>query len=93
MVRRGLEEPLLTVIDGCPGLVKVVGEVFPDSDVQRCTKHKTENVLDKVLKEDRAEMKDSLRKIFYAPTYERAEEAIERYNRNWGRKYPSALEH
>lgn len=92
MIKRGLNDPLLTVIDGCPGLIKAVKEVFPNSDIQRCTKHKTENILDKVLKEDRAKVKDSLRKIFYATTYDHAKEAIEMFKRDWGKKYPSALE-
>ncbi len=92
MVNRGLEEPALTVIDGCPGLIKAVKDVFPASDIQRCTKHKTENVLDKVLKQDRAEVKNSLRKIFYALTYDHAKEAIEIFKKQWGKKYPSALE-
>jgi transposase-like protein len=92
MVKRGLQEPMLTVIDGCPGLIKAVKEVFPVSDIQRCTKHKTENVLNKVLKEDREEVKDSLRKIFYAPTYDHAKEAVELFKGKWGRKYPSAVE-
>lgn len=92
MVKRGLQEPILTVIDGCPGLIKAVKEVFPVSDIQRCTKHKTENVLDKVLKEDREKVKDSLRKIFYAPTYDHAKEAVELFKDKWGRKYPSAVE-
>lgn len=91
MISRGLNEPMLTVIDGCPGLGKAVEELLPNSDIQRCTKHRTENVLDKVLKEDRAEVKDSLRKIFYATTYDHAKEAIEMFKRDWGKKYPSAL--
>ncbi|MEW6214028.1 MAG: IS256 family transposase [Nitrospirota bacterium] len=92
MVARGLKEPLLIVIDGCPGLGKAVEELFPSADKQRCTKHRTENVLNKVLKEDKDKVKDSLRKIFYAPTYEHAKEAIELFKRDWGRKYPSAVE-
>ncbi len=60
--------------------------------VFRCTKHRTENVLNKVLKENRDKVKDSLRKIFYAPTYEHALEAIEMFKSNWGKKYPSAVE-
>lgn len=83
--------PMLAVIDGCPGLIKAVEEVFPLRDIQRCTKHRTENVLNKVLKEDRDKVKDSLRKIFCASTYEHAKEAIEMFKRNWGSKYPSAL--
>jgi putative transposase len=92
MVKRGLQEPMLIVIDGCLGLIKAVKELFPDSDLQRCTKHKTENVLGKVLKEDKEEVKDSLRKIFYAPTYDHAKEAVKLFKDKWGRKYPSAVE-
>lgn len=65
MMKRGLSDPLLIVIDGCPGLIRAVEELFPGSDIQRCTKHRTENVLNKVLKEDRIKVKDSIRRIFY----------------------------
>lgn len=92
MVKRGLQEPMLIVIDGCPGLIKAVTEVFPASDKQRCTKHRTENVLAKVLKEDKDKVKESLRKIFYASTYEHAKEAVELFKDKWGKKYLSAVE-
>ena len=91
LVRRGMSEPMLTVIDGCPGLIKAVDEVFPESNKQRCTKHKTENVLDKVLQQDRASVKESVRKVFYASTYEHAKEAVELFRKKWGMKYPSAV--
>ncbi|MBI5195285.1 MAG: IS256 family transposase [Nitrospirae bacterium] len=91
LVRRGMSEPMLTVIDGCPGLSKAVDEVFPESDKQRCTKHKTENVLDKVLEQDRASVKESVRKVFYASTYEHAKEALEMFKKKWSMKYPSAV--
>lgn len=92
LLKRGMNAPMLTIIDGCPGLVKAVHEVFPGIDVQRCTKHKTENVLDKVLKQDKANVKESVRKIFYASTYEHALEAVELFKKNWNKKYPSATE-
>jgi len=92
LMRRGMGEPMLTVIDGCPGLIKAVDEVFTESDKQRCTKHKTENVLDKVLEQDRASVKESVRKVFYASTYEHAKEAVEMFKKKWSMKYPSAVE-
>jgi transposase-like protein len=92
LVRRGMSEPMLTIIDGCPGLIKAVDEVFPESDKQRCTKHKTENVLDKVLEQDRASAKESVRRVFYASTYEHAKEAVELFKKKWSMKYPSAVE-
>jgi putative transposase len=92
LIKRGMSEPMLTVIDGCPGLVKAVSEVFPESDKQRCTKHRTENVLDKVLEQDKASVKESVRRVFYASTYEHAKEAVELFKKKWGMKYPSAVE-
>ena len=92
LVRRVMGEPMLTIIDGCPGLIKAVDEVFPESDKQRCTKHRTENVLDKVLEQDRASVKESVRKVFYASTYEHVKEAVELFKKRWGLKYPSAVE-
>jgi len=65
---------------------------LPNPDIQRCTKHRIKNILDKVLEQDREKVKDSLRKIFYAPTYEHAKEALEIFKRDWGKKYPSALD-
>ena len=92
LLRRGMGEPMLTIIDGCPGLIKAVDEVFLDSDKQRCTKHRTDNVLDKVLQQDRASVKESVRKVFYASTYEHAKEAVELFKKKWSMKYPSAVE-
>jgi transposase-like protein len=92
MRERGLKDPLLIIVDGCPGALKAIEEAFPCVEVQRCTKHKLENVLEKVLKADREEARDDLRKVFYAPTLEHSREALEVFRRKWGKRYPSALE-
>ena len=42
LVRRGLRAPWLAVIDGAPGLIKAVEELWPDGDRQRCTVHYAE---------------------------------------------------
>ncbi len=92
LIKRGMREPMLTVMDGCPGLIKAVNEVLPESDKQRCTKHRTENVLDKVLEQDKKAVKESVRRVFYASTYEHAKEAVEMFKKKWSMKYPSAVE-
>ena len=92
LLKREMNVPMLTVIDGCPGLIRAVDEVLPESDKQRCTKHRTENVLDKVLEQDKASVKTSVRKVFYASTYEHAKEAVELFKKKWSMKYPSAVE-
>lgn len=92
LVGRGMRAPLLVVTDGNPGLLRAVEEVFPDSQAQRCTKHKMDNVLGKVLKSDQGEVRDDLRKVFYAPTEEHAKEAVVTFEKAWKKKYPSAVE-
>lgn len=92
MKERGLNDPLLIITDGSPGLLRALSEVFPDVDTQRCTKHKMANVLEKVLKADHKEVKDDLRKVFYAPTLEHAKEAQALFEKKWRKKYPSAVD-
>jgi transposase-like protein len=91
MRRRGLRDPLLIITDGSPGLLRAVEEIFPGVDTQRCTKHKMENILEKVLKEDKEEVRDDARKIFYAHTIEHAREGISIFEKKW-KKYTSAVE-
>ncbi|MEK6720940.1 MAG: transposase, partial [Chloroflexota bacterium] len=39
LIARGLRSPLLVVTDGAPGLIRAIGELWPDADRQRCTLH------------------------------------------------------
>jgi transposase-like protein len=91
MQARGLRVPLLIITDGSPGLLRAVEEIFAGVRTQRCTKHKMENVLEKVLQEDQPAVADDLRRVFYAPTLEHAREAAAMFEKKW-RKYPSAVE-
>ena len=42
---RGLKEQRLIISDKCLGLVEVLGEIYPNSDWQRCMVHFYRNVL------------------------------------------------
>ena len=50
LLRRGLRSPLLVVSDGAPGLIRAIGELWPDADRQRCAVHRLRNVLAKLPK-------------------------------------------
>ena len=50
LLRRGLRSPLLVVGDGAPGLIRAIGELWPDADRQRCAVHRLRNVLAKLPK-------------------------------------------
>jgi transposase-like protein len=50
LIRRGLRSPLLVVSDGAPGLIRAIGELWPDADRQRCAVHRLRNLLAKLPK-------------------------------------------
>jgi transposase-like protein len=64
--RRGLNEPACWVADGALGLWAAVNEQSPGSAQQRCTNHKTMNVLDKLPKDEQPEYTPRLRAIWQA---------------------------
>jgi len=48
LIARGLRSPLLVVSDGAPGLVRAIGELWPDADRGRCAVHRLRNILAKL---------------------------------------------
>jgi len=65
---RGLEHaPELAIGDGSLGFWKALREVFPETREQRCTVHKTANVLNKLPKSIQPQAKRVLHDIWQAP--------------------------
>jgi len=92
MTARGLDEPLLIVTDGNPGLLKAIEEVFPRSLGHRCQRHRLENILGKAPREVRQELKDAILESFHAKDYKAGlkigREVIARYRD----RFPAAME-
>jgi transposase-like protein len=63
---RGLNEPACWVGDGALGLWAAVNEHSPHSAQQRCTNHKTMNVIDKLPVSERPEYTKRLRAVWQA---------------------------
>jgi len=70
--RRGLNEPACWIGDGALGLWSAIDGQSPASAQQRCTNHKTMNVVDKLPKRERAEAVKRIRAIWHAKSEERA---------------------
>jgi transposase-like protein len=70
--RRGLNEPACWVADGALGLWAAVNEHCPRSAQQRCTNHKTMNVIDKLPVSERPEYTKRLRAVWQADSEEAA---------------------
>jgi transposase-like protein len=90
--RRGLEAPRLAIGDGALGFWKALREVWPKAAEQRCWVHRTANVLDKLPKRLQPRAKKHLHEIFQAETKESAEEQVRSFEREYGDRYPKAVD-
>jgi transposase-like protein len=92
MKERGLNEPLLVVFDGNPGLKKAIKQCFPTSLYQRCQVHKMRNILAKLPKDIKAQMKSLIHKAFRAKTYEDGLKIAKGIIGQFKDRFPSAME-
>jgi len=90
---RGLAiEPKLATGDGALGFWKALAKVFPTTREQRCTVHKTANVLDKLPKRLQPQAKAKLNDIWQAETRAAAESAFDLFVSTYEAKYPKVTE-
>lgn len=90
---RGLTiDPKLATGDGALGFWKALSQVYPATKEQRCTVHKTANVLDKLPKRLQAVAKSKLHDIWQAETREHANKAFDLFVETYEAKYPKATE-
>jgi len=89
---RGLTiAPELATGDGALGFWKALDAVSPTTQHQRCTVHKTANVLDKMPKSVQPAAKSDLREIWAAPDRATAEAAVATFAEKYGAKYEKAV--
>ena len=89
---RGLAiAPELATGDGALGFWKALDEVSPTTRHQRCTVHKTANVLDKLPKSVQPAAKFNLREIWAAPDRATAEAAVATFANKYAAKYDKAV--
>jgi transposase-like protein len=89
---RGLTiAPELATGDGALGFWKALEEVSPTTRHQRCTVHKTVNVLDKLPKFVQPAAKADLREVWTAPDRTTAEAAIASFAEKYRAKYEKAV--
>ena len=89
---RGLTAPVLVVLDGNKGLIRAVSEAWPGVEIQRCTKHKLENLLSKAPKHCHPELKRDYAAITHPLNAEAAHRAYEAFLRKWRGILPTVTE-
>lgn len=92
LVRRGLQPPRLVICDGNPGLLRAVGETWPESGLQRCIAHRMRNILSRVPKKRHNEVKRALRAIFYAADEAEARQMAVHFQAQFGAELPAATD-
>lgn len=91
VVKRGVRAPVLAIIDGNDGLHAAVKDSWPWIDVQRCTKHKLENLSSHSPKRLYEEIKTDYHSIVYAHNEEEARRAWEQFQRRWQKDCPGVV--
>lgn len=90
---RGLKDaPQLAIGDGALGFWAALDEAWPKTRRQRCWVHKTANVLNEMPKSIQGKAKAGLHEIWMAETQAQAEKAFDRFVKDYGAKYPKAVE-
>ncbi|MED4953080.1 IS256 family transposase, partial [Bacillus cereus] len=92
LYKRGVQEVLLGVFDGLPGLEEAFKAVYPKADVQRCVVHKVRNTLNRVRKKDQFEVAEDLKLIYRAPNKEIALQMFQQFESKWSNKYPREVQ-
>jgi transposase-like protein len=92
LYKRGLQEVLLGVFDGLPGLEEAFRAVYPKADVQHCVVHKVRNTLNRVRVKDREAVAEDLKAIYHSFSQKEALAQFESFKEKWGHRYPKEVE-
>ena len=87
---RGVEDILITVVDGLKGFPEAINAVFPQALVQTCIVHLIRHSLEFVSWKDRKPVVPALREIYRAKDADAGLKALEAFELgDWGKKYPA----
>jgi transposase-like protein len=94
LIRRGLNTQSMSLVttDGAKGPIKSIGDHFGRDKVQRCTVHKTENIIEKCPTNLRDELKAKLQRLWNMPSRLEAERYLETLESEYGSIASKAIE-
>jgi putative transposase len=90
--KRGMKAPELAVGDGALGFWAAIRDVFPETRSQRDWVHKSRNVLNSMPKSVHSRAKAAIKEITCAENKKEAIKAIEAFAKEFGMKWPKAIE-
>ena len=88
---RGIEDILITAIDGLKGFPEAIKSIFPKTEVQLCVIHQIRNSLKYVASKNQKEFIQDLKPVYKAISKETAELELLKLEEKWGKKYPVVI--
>lgn len=85
---RGVEDILITCIDGLKGFPDAINSVYPQTHIQLCIVHMVRNSLRFVSWKDYKAVTSNLKSIYRADTEEMALAALDAFSDKWDKQYP-----
>jgi transposase-like protein len=86
--QRGVEDILITCVDGLKGFPDAINTVFPQTHIQLCIVHMVRNSLKYVSWKDYKVVTADLKRVYCLATEDEAFLELERFGEVWGSQYP-----
>jgi putative transposase len=88
---RGVQDVLIACVDGLKGFPEAIEATFPHAWVQTCIVHLIRASLRYVNYRDLKKVTSALRPIYTAENADQALVELERFDADWGQRYPAAV--
>jgi putative transposase len=85
---RGVEDILITCVDGLKGFPEAIHAVFPKTEIQTCVVHQIRNSLRYIVEKDKKPFMVDLKLVYQASNIEEGYENLIKLDEKWGKKYP-----
>lgn len=85
---RGVEDILITCVDGLTGFSEAISAVYPKTEIQRCIIHQIRNSTKYVSYKDIKLLMADLKRVYGAVDEETALYELEQFSAKWDSKYP-----
>jgi putative transposase len=88
---RGVNDILITCIDGLKGFPEAIAASFPKAEIQLCVVHQIRHSIKYVGSKHQKEFMRDLKTVYQADTKDLAEQRLIELDDKWGKQYPMVL--
>ncbi|GAC43391.1 transposase and inactivated derivative [Paenibacillus popilliae ATCC 14706] len=88
---RGVQDILITCVDNLTGFSQAITACYPLTEIQKCIIHQIRNSMRYVSYKDLKKVTADLKPIYKAATEEAALVELNRFEENWGTRYPLSV--